>query len=248
MRKNLFLTLNLIAFLAYSNIILSQDFNSLNDKVDYYKERYKKNCLNEKITDNFGNGFELLYGTRNMKPILHGIAYRGGANNFYHKTNKRNNQNPLPNDGLENLSKEGFDYSIYLYGKNFKTATKLTVTENRRTKVKDTLLYIQNSGMNRQTQQEIMQMIKERIENPNLGPIYLHCWNGWHQSGYIASIILMQYCDFSNKQAREYWEKNTDGAYKKFENVKKMIANFSSFEAFKITSEVKEKICPCTEE
>jgi len=197
------------------------------------------NCLNEKITDNRGNGFDDLYGTRNMKPILFGIAYRGGANNFYHKSNKRDNQNPLQDDGLGNLSNEGFSTAIYLYGKNFSTSPKI-ITKN-----KDTLKYIQNSGMSRNTQKEIVQMVYDRIENPNLGPIYLHCWNGWHQSGYIAAIILMQYCNFSNQQALEYWEMNTDGDYKKFDNLKKMMANFIPFEEFRIDKETQELICPC---
>ncbi len=217
----------------------SNKFNTLSEKIEFYKNLFKVNCLNEKITDNFGNGFPELYGTRNMKPILHGIAYRGGANNFYHKTNKRNNHNPLPPDGLQNLCESGFSTAIYLYGKNFSTADKAITCGN------DTLLYIQNSGMSKITQKEIMQMVYDRINNPSLGPIYLHCWNGWHQSGYIASIILMQYCNFTNAEARKYWEMNTDGAYKKFENVKKMIANFEPFSDFKISETTQSQICPC---
>jgi len=107
-----------------------------------------------------------------MKPILFGIAYRGGANNYYHKTNKRDNQNPLPPDGLTNLCKEGFSNAIYLYGKNFSTAQKLIIAEQ------DTLHYIQNSAMHSTTQRELMRMVQARIENPSLGPLYLHCWNG----------------------------------------------------------------------
>lgn len=235
-------TLALVILLFCLNITsYSKDFKTVKDKVTFYKERYKVNCLNEKITDNFGNGFEQLYGTRNMKSILHGIAYRGGANNFYHKTNKRHNHNPLPQDGLDNLCKEGFSLAIYLYGKNFSTASKLLNFGE------DTLCYIQNSGMNRASQRQILDFVYERIQNPDLGPIYLHCWNGWHQSGYVASMILMQFCNFSNKEARTYWEKNTDGAYKKFENVKKMIANFTPFEDLKISEDVQEMICPCLE-
>ena len=222
------------------NFCLAKNFSSLNEKVDYFKNRYKVECLNEKIIDNFGNGFDNLYGTRNMRPILLGIAYRGGANNYYHKTNKRDNQNPLPNDGLENLNNEGFSMAVYLYGKNFSTAPRFVTNNNN-----DTLRYIQNSGMNRNTQREIMQMVQDRIENPSLGPVYLHCWNGWHQCGYISAIILMQYCGFTNAKAREYWEINTDGAHKKFENVKTMIANFTPFKEFAINKEMQEVICPC---
>ena len=62
---------------------------------DYYVNRYKETDLMYKVIDNFGNGFDSLYGTRNMRTVLHGVAYRGGANNYYHKTDKRNNHNPF---------------------------------------------------------------------------------------------------------------------------------------------------------
>lgn len=237
--KRLFL-FTIICFFFVSNLY-SKQYESLEDKVNYYKERYKVNCLNEKITNNFGNGFEELYGTRNMKPILHGIAYRGGANNFYHKTNKRNNHNPLPEDGLNNLLNEGFSVAIYLYGTNFSTAKKLLANEV------DTLRYIQNSGMSKETQKEMLSLVYDRIKNPNLGPIYLHCWNGWHQSGFISAIMLMQFCDYSNQKARLYWEQNTDGDYKKFQNIKTMIANFKPFKEFEISKEEQDIICPCME-
>ena len=67
-----------------------------------------------KIVDNRGDGFDDLYGTRNLRPILHGVAYRGGANNYYHKTNKRKNNNPLPKDGLQNLCTEGFSFYLLI--------------------------------------------------------------------------------------------------------------------------------------
>ena len=229
----------LLLLLLSTSFVYSKQFSTLESKANYYKNRYKVDCLNEKITDNFGNGFIELYGTRNMKPILFGIAYRGGANNFYHKTNKRDNQNPLPEDGLNNLCAEGFNSAIYLYGKNFKETKKIFVNNS------DTLRYIQNSGMARKTQEDIIKMVKDRIDDPNLGPIYLHCWNGWHQSGYVASIILMQFCDYTNQQARTYWEQNTDGAYKKFDNVKKMISNFEPFIEYKISKDTQSLICPC---
>jgi hypothetical protein len=41
---------------------------------------------------------------------------------YYHKENKRNNHNPLPLDGIENLCQEGFSASVYLYRENWETA------------------------------------------------------------------------------------------------------------------------------
>ena len=134
-----------LVFLFLSNLTYSQDivdvinsennfyilysdstWNKINntDKINLerskkYINRYNLNCLNDKLVDNRGEGYDSLYGTRNFRPILHGIAYRGGANNYYHKQNKRNNKNPMPMDGLENLTEEGFSKVMYLYTTNF---------------------------------------------------------------------------------------------------------------------------------
>ncbi len=228
-----------ITYILLPNIIFANDFKILEEKVKFYKSLYKVDCLNEKITDNFGNGFDQLYGTRNMKTILYGIAYRGGANNFYHKSTKRDNHNPLPEDGLNNLCQNGFSEAIYLYSTNFKSSQKIFINNN------DTLNYIQNSGNDRGNLRKIFQKIKSIIDNPNEGPIYLHCWNGWHQSGYVSAAILMQFCGLNNEQAYKYWADNADGVNKGFDNVRNQIQNFKVFDDIQITKETSELICPC---
>ena len=51
------------------------DSTSFNfDKFIKYKDRYKVECVDQKITDNRGEGYEELYGTRNFRVILHGVA------------------------------------------------------------------------------------------------------------------------------------------------------------------------------
>lgn len=233
----------LILFVIFANltsILYSQEFNSLKDKVVYYKDKYKVNCLNEKITDNFGNGLDELYGTRNMRTILYGVAYRGGGNNFYHKTDKRDNHNPLPDDGLTHLCMNGFSNAVYLYSKNFSQSKKQYVSDNG-----NKLEYHQNSGNDRKDLKNLMLMVKKVIDNPAEGPVYLHCWNGWHQSGYVSSAILMQFCKLSNEEAYQYWMDNTDGVNKGYENVKKMVRNFQSFDDIEISAETRTLICPC---
>ncbi|MGA2296470.1 MAG: hypothetical protein ABSG15_02865, partial [FCB group bacterium] len=224
--------------LLSSNYLLAQ---SNFEKFRKYKDRYKVECAGEKITDNHGNGFDSLYGTRNMRTILYGVAYRGGANNFYHKINKRDNHNPLPEDGLMNLCGQGFSTAVYLYGTNFSESKKLFV--NKATN--DTLRYIQNSGSERKKLKEIMLIIKDVIDDPQKGPVYLHCWNGWHQSGYISAAILIQFCKISNEQALQYWIYNTDGVNKGYDNVKQLVKNFKPFVDLKIDESVRKAICPC---
>ena len=55
-----------------------------------YKLFYDVNCVQDKITNNQGNGFEKEYdGTRNFRTILHGYKYNvGGGNNYYHRKYK----------------------------------------------------------------------------------------------------------------------------------------------------------------
>ena len=97
-----------------SDSVLVDTISPLLEKINEYKLKYKVHCVQDKITDNQGNGFEDLYGTRNFRVILHGVAYRGGGNNYYHRTDKRDNKNPLPMDGLHNLLENGFSTSVYL--------------------------------------------------------------------------------------------------------------------------------------
>lgn len=210
-------------------------------RIRAYKEKYKAICAGEKITDNRGNGYEDLYGTRNMRPILHGVAYRGGANNFYHRSDKRDNHNPLPQDGLQNLCEEGFSKAVYLYSTNFKESPKTVICNGK----SDTIKYEQNSGMARETQRKIMTDVYNVIIGKTDGPIYFHCWNGWHQSGYVSSMILRQFCGISSQEALDYWIANTDGVNKGYENVKKRVLEFQPFDDFKISEEIKKEICPC---
>ncbi len=219
----------------------NKSYNTLTEKVNHYKYKYRVKCLNEKITDNQGNGFDSLYGTRNMRTILYGIAYRGGANNFYHRENKRDNKNPLPEDGLRNLCEQGFSSAVYLYGTNFATAQKKFTSIDSSNEIK----YLQNSSTNREDLKKIMKMVKDVIDNPSLGPIYLHCWNGWHQSGYVSAAILMQFCKFSNDEAYQYWIDNTDGVNKGYEKVKKQVQTFVPFIDINIDSSISKEICPC---
>ena len=143
----------------------------------YYKNRYLETDLMYKITDNRGDGFDSLYGTRNMRPILHGAAYRGGANNYYHNTDKRKNQNPLPLDGLSGLCKEGFSASVYLYRNNFEDYVSVDTCDCVDGSYNQ-LDYYQYDYFDSSHVREMVRMTHEAIVNPEVGPVYLHCWNG----------------------------------------------------------------------
>ncbi|MCO5143121.1 MAG: hypothetical protein M9962_08535 [Oligoflexia bacterium] len=211
-----------------------------------HRARYPIENASQKIVDNRGNGLEDLYGTRNMRSVLNGVYYRGGANNYYHRENKRNNMNPLPNDGLLNLCEEGFGRAIYLYETNFHTAPK--VTECRQSLNQGRLDYesisaLANGGQNAR---RLLEIIFNHIQHPELGPIYAHCWNGWHASGFLAAITLKQFCGFSSTQAVRYWDLNTDGNNRDsgYEKIRNNIRNFQPYEDMVISQEEKNTMCP----
>ena len=184
------------------NLIWNND--SLIIKINKYKQLYSNSCLQDKITDNFGDGNESLYGTRNFRVVLHGIAYRGGANNYYHMFNKRDNKNPLPIDGLYSLLSNGFSSSIYLYPENFETSPSFVKNEQN-----EVMNYYQIRGDTLTELDSILNIVYHSIVDDS-GPVYLHCWNGWHQSGYISAILLQQFCDYDSHMSISYWESCAD--------------------------------------
>lgn len=211
---------------------------------EFYKERYQEKDLMYKITDNRGEGFDDLYGTRNLRPILHGVAYRGGANNFYHKENKRNNHNPLPNDGIRNLCKEGFSSSIYLYRENFENAPTIDTCEcvNGADNLMD---YYQFDYYEKSHIKEMVRLVYESATDENKGPVYLHCWNGWHASGLLAAIMLKQFCGYSDWDAVNYWDLGTDGANTspRYQRIREMIKDFEPYPEYMLEDEYGNKIC-----
>jgi hypothetical protein len=194
------------------------------------------------VTDNRGEGDEDLYGTRNFRVVLHGVYYRGGANNKYHRTNPRSNKNPLPTDGLQNLCEEGFATAIYFYPTNFDKAPKVVKCGSG--VETNTLNYKQIDALTTKNQPAILQLIYDRIKGKVSGPLYGHCWNGWHASGVIAAIALRQFCDWSASEAKDYWRKNTDDHTSGYAKVEEMVTSFKPITALKISAAEQAVICP----
>ena len=220
------------------------DMKKLEQVTSFYKNRYRSVGLYNKIVNNRGNGFEELYGTRNMRTVLHGFFYRGGANNRYHRDNRRNNQNPLPKDGLKNLCQENFGIAIYLYSTRFDSAPKITRC-NSLEGDKNTLTYKNLYYSRGPSIYNIMKLIYENLRD-NKGPIYSHCWNGWHASGFVAAVVLKQFCSFTDDVAIDYWNRATDGNSddRRYDRIRKSIRDFRPLDDFTISAGVRSLICP----
>jgi len=211
-----------------------------------HRERYGLTNASQKIVSNNGKGFEGLYGTRNVRAVLNGVYYRGGANNVYFVP-KRKNSNPIPTQGLENLCQEGFTQAVYLYSTNYSTAPKEVKCKTFEGN-ENTLVYSQISPLAyRESDLRAMHMMMyDRIRDPKLGPVYDHCWNGWHASGYVAATALRQFCDFTAEEAVDYWNVNTDGNNKgsSYNKLRDKIRSFVPSPDMEISAEEKAALCP----
>lgn len=230
-------------FIFTSLILFSIQSSALPiEQIQDFDLRYQLKNPNEKLVDNLGNNYEDLYGVRNFRAVLRGLVYRGGANNSYNKYGKRPNMNPLPNIGLNNLCQEGFGSAVYLYTTNFKSAPKVTNCKTRDGQDSE-LKYTQITAFDEENTEKYLKMVHEMIHNPGSGPLYIHCWNGWHASGVISALMLRQFCDYSGPEALKYWVDNTDNHHDGYDEIKERIKIFKPFEKYKISKEIQQQIC-----
>jgi LysM repeat protein/protein-tyrosine phosphatase len=211
------------------------------------KDMFGLDSAQTKLVNNKGIGPDYLLGLRNMRVVLHDILYRGGSNNFYRKERepKTYNSHPLPPWGINNLRQAGFGGAIYLYSKYFE--------DDYPEPVLDSLFdlgfnYSCQPDLNRDVVFTFFEEINTLIRSEKKEPLYIHCWNGWHQSGMLSAFTLMQFCGLNNQQALKYWEQNTDGAFKGYPHVKSEILKFKPFDEFKTDSVTRARICPCMSE
>lgn len=239
------------AFVSLSSSVQAQTqtadlFRSKDEAIEAYRNRYGLTNVYDKRVDNHGNGFEPLYGTRNFRAVLNGVVYRGGANNAYNRNGKRNNSNPLPNEGLQNLCEEGFNSAVYLYSTRYSSAPK-AVRCTSRLGGENNLQYLQESPLNSESAAlRILSLVYTKLTSAtDHTPVYLHCWNGWHASGYVSALILRQFCGYSAEQAVAYWNRNTDGNDgSSYDSIRKRIRAFKPGTNMQIDAALQAQVCP----
>jgi LysM repeat protein len=220
-KKNLLMMLALFV----NNIVFSQK-----------NDQFGLDSINKKLIDNKGKGFDSLIGCRNVRVVLKNLVYRGGNNN------PLSVMNPLTLGTISDLNNLGFNDIRYLYSKNF---TKYYPIER--------LDSLKNSGINYTCMSRLdstnvfnfFTTVHQKVNANSDSMIYLHCWNGWHQSGWIAALTLIQFCDLDNQTAISYWASNTDKNYVGYDRVKKGIKEFKPFPNLFFTEQQKKDYCPC---
>jgi len=214
-------------------LFLSFPFITLGDTIP--ESMFGLDSAHIKLVNNKGEGYSQLNGVRNFRVVLINTVYRGGGKNTI-------NMNPLPYEAINNLRKIGFSKAIYLYYTNFNQQYPKSILDSLQN---INFNYICRPSIDENMLKEYFNDVLEVIKNPEIGPIYIHCWNGWHQSGVLSAYTLIQFCGISNDQALKYWEicayPNNIG----YEGLKSKIKNFKPYPEFFISKKQKERICPC---
>ncbi|TGV61049.1 hypothetical protein EN784_01225 [bacterium M00.F.Ca.ET.141.01.1.1] len=220
----------------------------LEDSIAFYSQRYALSDTHTKLVSNNGSGYDRLTGVRNFRRVLNGLVYRGGANNSF-RTPKRDNENPLPPEAVENLCKEGFSTSIYLYKQNYETSehvkdcTSIGGGSNNFSYLQSSVTSSDDAARSHALE-NILSIIYDHIKGNDHRPIYLHCWNGWHASGFASAIVLRQFCGISGNDAVKYWDRNTDGvSVPSRGKIHSWIRNFSPDAKYSISSDAQALLC-----
>jgi hypothetical protein len=209
--------------------------------VQKYVGAFGAHDRHQTVVDNRGKGPAELEGVRNLRVVLPGILYRAGGNNAYRRLGALPNSGPLPPEALQNFCKQGFSDAIYLYRKGF---TPATITCGARGS-ENSLRYTSATPFeSRATTAAILRLVHDHIEGADHRPILLHCWNGWHASGYQAAIALRQFCGINAQQAVRYWDNNAAplGA-KETKRIHAAIANFTPLPEYSISAKHRGVLC-----
>ncbi len=218
--------------------------SNLPDSLCSKHDRFGLDSATTLLVDNHGLGFDSLSGVRNFRVVLHDVLYRGGGDNLYLRPSQKRSyfRNPLPLNGITNLRKAGFTKGIYLYSKNFKERYPDNILDSLK---ESGFIYSSEPELIDSSLKVFFSDIKARIDDPSKGPVYIHCWNGWHQSGLLSTLTLMQFCGLNNRQGLEYWVQCTDGNGAGYPHVREKILNYKPFNEFLITEVQKQIFCPC---
>lgn len=176
---------------------------------------------------------ERFHGLRDFRPVLDRVLYRGGGSG---------GQIQLRTNQLQALCTDGFSGAVYLYPTNFTGPQTLSCGNNS--------IHYVHSGFRAKPAEDTLRAIHQVIQSQSTaapkGPVFVHCWNGWHASGEISAYALRQFCDMSGNDAAEYWADNVGdkGNLSKYGSIMNRIRNFQKISGLEITAEEKSRICP----
>jgi hypothetical protein len=176
----------------------------------------------------------LVKSIRYFKTVMPNVLYRGGAGG---------GRKPLTNDELTLLCQAGFSEAVYLYPNGYKPKTIQCKTNDGR---ENQIKYSQYKFRPHEDKRKFIELIYNVMAEKK-GPVFVHCWNGWHATGELAAISLMQFCDYSGKKAGQYWKDNVgdNGNKPAYQNIiNKHIGQFPVVPSLSINEATKHLVCP----
>lgn len=173
----------------------------------------------------------VLHKLRAVKPVLYNTLYRGGG---------PGGKTLLPQTALTSLCQAGFSSAIYVYDDMNPSPqpTQCQTIDGKSNQLKYHMISFRNA-------RAIFTEIRNAMTT-NAGPIYVHCWNGWHASGEVSAKALMQFCDWSGTDAAKYWGDNIgdQSNLPKYGSIKRRIEEFKPFDDLKISKQLQDQMCP----
>lgn len=166
-----------------------------------------------------------------VRPVLSGVLYRGG----FHGGDK--SRSGLSGNQRTELCEKGFSKAYYA---DFGTKTKYGDTTCSEGK----LSYAKARSS---SPSSVMKSIHEVIENPEQGPVMVHCMWGVHSSGALSAMALVQFCGWSEDRAKTYWNEARNNAPCSGGCDSWIDGKFKSFKydaTLKISDAQKAQICP----
>lgn len=176
-----------------------------------------------------GNGG--LPGMAFVRPVLDGVLYRAGF------SGGDKDRSGLSAKQREALCKAGFSGARYI---DFGTRTPYGTTACSA----NSLDYAKGSSSRTQ---DLMKDIHAVIKDPEKGPILVHCMWGVHSSGAVSAMALVQFCGWSEDEAKAYWNDARNNAPCSGGCDKWISSKFGSFKVdpnLEIDDREKSAICP----
>ena len=172
--------------------------------------------------------------TRELMTVMPGVLYRGGGPGGTH---------PLPSAALQALCEAGFSTAIYAYTDNW-TAHSPTTCTSKISGKSNTLDYISLEASSDSGKKTTFARIQRALEDATVGPVFVHCWNGFHASGELAATSLRQYCPstWTGDKASAYWLRHSDGA-----PLISRIKKFVPMAGFEIPADYQASLCQQTQ-
>lgn len=187
-------------------------------------EQEMRTVLQPNPSPKFGN-------MRYIHPVMKGLLYRAGGKGGAH---------PLGDGELNALCGLGFSAVDYAYDGQKPT----TISCGSNSYTYQTVPYSpRQAGV-------FLSHIYNAVRQ-NLGPVMIHCWNGWHESGLMSVYALIQFCGSKGWNATtgwEYWRSTTgdNPDNPQYLGIKNMINSFQRQAGMDLTPTEINDLCPST--